>query len=82
MPFLLLYVVWIGGGHFSTGWRDALWLIGGSLFTGIPLILFAEATKQSRFAIVGFSLIRITVVLYCVELIRQDKVKRIAAIAA
>ncbi len=53
LPFLLAYLVWIGGGRFFTGWQDALLLIGGSLFTGIPLVLFVEATKRLRFATVG-----------------------------
>ena len=52
-PFLLAYFVWIGGGQFFEDWRDALLLIGGSLFTGIPLILFVEATKRLRFSTVG-----------------------------
>lgn len=52
-PLLLIYVLWIGGGRFLADWHDAVWLIGGSLFTGIPLILFVEATKRLRFATVG-----------------------------
>jgi len=103
-PILLGYWTWIGGGQFFVDWRDALLLIGGSLFTGIPLILFVEATKRLRFATVGvlfyvnptlqlisalilgeafgwdraigFGLIWIAVVLYCVELVRQDKAGR------
>jgi len=53
LPVLLGYWIWIGGGQFFVDWRDALLLIGGSLFTGIPLILFVEATKRLRFATVG-----------------------------
>ncbi len=110
LPFLLFYIVWIGGGQFFSDWRDALLLIGGSLFTGIPLILFVEATKRLRFATVGvlfyinptlqlvsalilgeafgvdraigFSLIWVAVVLYCLELIRQDRATRMASIAS
>ncbi len=53
LPVLLGYFIWIGGGQFFEDWRDALLLIGGSLFTGIPLILFVEATKRLRFSTVG-----------------------------
>lgn len=53
LPFLLSYLIWIGGGRFFADWNDALLLVGGSLFTGVPLILFVEATKRLRFATVG-----------------------------
>ena len=100
-PVLLLYLAWIGGGRFLADWHDALWLIGGSLFTGIPLILFVEATKRLSFAtvgllfyinptlqffsamilgeafgldrVIGFCLIWLAVILYCFELVRQDR---------
>jgi chloramphenicol-sensitive protein RarD len=109
-PVLLIYFVWIGGGFFFQSGTDALWLIGGSLFTGIPLILFVEATKRLRFATVGvlfyinptlqfvsalilgeafsvdrfigFGFIWIAVILYCIELIRQDRAVRTASSAA
>lgn len=109
-PFLVVYWIWIGGGRFFADSGDALLLIGGSLFTGIPLILFVEATKRLRFAtvgvlfyinptlqffsamilgeafgidrVIGFGFIWVAVALYCVELIRQDKVARMASTAA
>lgn len=109
-PVLLLYVIWIGGGAFLMDWKSALLLIGGSVFTGIPLIFFVEATKRLRFSTVGvlfyinptlqfasalilgeafnidravgFGLIWIAVILYCIELIRQDKAARTEASAA
>ena len=105
-PILLSYLIWIGGGRFFVDWQDALLLVGGSVFTGIPLILFVEATKRLRFStvgvlfyinptlqfvsalilgeafgmdrIIGFGLIWVAVVLYCIELIRQDKAARVA----
>ena len=52
-PVLIGYFLWIGGGQFFSNWHDALLLMGGSLFTGIPLILFVEGTKRLRFATVG-----------------------------
>lgn len=52
-PILLIYLIWLKGGAFAGDWRDALLLIGGSFFTGIPLILFVEATKRLRFSTVG-----------------------------
>ena len=52
-PVLLAYLVWIGGGRFFVDFSDALWLIGGSLFTGIPLIMFVESAKRLRFSTVG-----------------------------
>jgi len=52
-PLLIAYLMWISGGQFFESWQDALLLVGGSLFTGIPLILFVEATKRLRFATVG-----------------------------
>ena len=110
LPFLLVYLAWIGGGRFFIDGQDALLLIGGSVFTGIPLILFVEATKRLRFATVGvlfyinptlqfvsamilgeafgcdraigFGLIWTAVILYCVELLRQDRASRIASKAA
>ena len=110
LPVLLVYWVWIGGGRFFVDWRDALLLIGGSVFTGVPLILFVEATKRLRFATVGvlfyinptlqfvsalilgeafgwdraigFGLIWIAVILYCAELLRQDRAVRTASKAA
>ena len=52
-PVLLLWFAWNGGGAFFANWSNALLLIGGSLFTGIPLILFVEAAKRLRFSTVG-----------------------------
>lgn len=53
LPILLAYLIWIGGGRFFVDFSDALWLIGGSLFTGIPLIMFVESAKRLRFSTVG-----------------------------
>lgn len=52
-PFLLLYLAWIGGGVFGTGWGVSLWLMGCSLFTGIPLVMYVEAARRLDFSTVG-----------------------------
>lgn len=52
-PFLLLYLVYVGGGAFFYDWETAMLLIGGSLFTGLPLVFFVEASKLLRFSTMG-----------------------------
>jgi len=52
-PFLLLYLAWIGGGVFGTDWTVSLTLMGASLFTGIPLVMYVEAAKRLDFSTVG-----------------------------
>lgn len=53
VPLLLVWLLWIGGGAFLHSMSDALLLIGGSIFTGLPLVLFVEAAKRLRFSTVG-----------------------------
>jgi len=52
-PLLLGYLVWVGGGVFGADWQTSLMLIGCSLFTGIPLVMYVEATKILNFSTVG-----------------------------
>ena len=50
---LLAYLVFVGGGAFFEETRTALLLIGCSLFTGIPLVMYVEAAKLLKFSTVG-----------------------------
>jgi len=52
-PFLLGYLVWVGGGVFGTDWTVSLTLMGASLFTGIPLVMYVEAARRLDFSTVG-----------------------------
>lgn len=50
----LLFYLWVvGGGAFMGDGRTALLLIGCSLFTGIPLVMYVEAAKLLDFSTVG-----------------------------
>ncbi len=53
MPILALYLLWVGGGVFGQDMRVSMLLIGSSLFTAIPLVMFVEAAKRLRFSTVG-----------------------------
>ncbi len=50
---LLAYLIHVGGGAFLADARTALLLIGCSLFTGIPLVMYVEAAKRLQFSTVG-----------------------------
>ena len=52
-PPLLLYLAWIGGGAFGAGGGLSLLLLGCSLFTALPLVMYVEAAKLLRFSTVG-----------------------------
>ena len=53
LPVIVVGLALIGGGAFVRDAGDAALLVGGSLFTGLPLILFVEASKVLRFGTVG-----------------------------
>ena len=50
---LFAYLWFVGGGVFFDDMRTALLLIGCSLFTGIPLVMYVEAAKLLKFSTVG-----------------------------
>ncbi len=50
---LFAYLWFVGGGAFFADTRTALLLIGCSLFTGIPLVMYVEAAKRLNFSTVG-----------------------------
>jgi len=52
-PLLLAYLAWAGGGVFGADWTTSLLLVGCSLFTGIPLVMYVEAAKILNFSTVG-----------------------------
>lgn len=52
-PFLLAYLIWVGGGAFGSDFQTTFWLIAASLFTGIPLVMFVEAAKRLPYSTVG-----------------------------
>ena len=52
-PPLLLYLWWIGGGAFGASLPVSLLLLGCSLFTALPLVMYVEAAKRLKFSTVG-----------------------------
>ncbi len=50
---LLAYLWIVGGGAFFDDVQTALLLIGCSLFTGIPLVMYVEAAQRLKFSTVG-----------------------------
>lgn len=50
---LLAYLWFVGGGVFFEDAHTALLLVGCSLFTGIPLVMYVEAAKLLKFSTVG-----------------------------
>ena len=52
-PFLLGYLLYVGGGAFGSDAHTTFWLIAASLFTGVPLVMFVEAAKRLAYSTVG-----------------------------
>jgi chloramphenicol-sensitive protein RarD len=50
---LAAYLWFFGSGAFSQDAQTALLLIGCSVFTGIPLVMYVEAAKRLKFSTVG-----------------------------